>query len=212
MEFEEAYEKFLDQNRDLIDSGDFLNEAFNAFWGSDIWAKFIDDLLKLEIDPLKCCLGIIPNNFFARTEITNLILPEGIKKIGRGAFSNCMFLEKVVLPTSLEYIDRRAFAGDTSLDHIIYNGSMDDWIKVRKIGEEIFMGSPCKAIEFSKPSFAPYQGIPLGKYNEVSGNTSSTIGKFDTNKWDRIAEYSKQWAKWEEDSKLLKEIEDKWSF
>lgn len=212
MGFEKAYEKFLDQNRDLIDSEAFLDEAFHAFWGSDIWAKFIDDLLKLGVDPLKCCLRIIPSNFFARTKITNLILPEGIKKIGRGAFSNCMFLEKVVLPSSLECIDKRAFAGDTSLNHIIYNGSMENWIKVKKVGEEIFMGSPCKAIEFSKPSYFD-KGVAYGKYNDVSGNTSSTIGKFNTDKWDRIAEYSKQWAKqWEEDAKLLKEIKDKWSF
>lgn len=44
-----------------------------------------------------------------------LVIPEGVTKIGSAAFSGCTMLESVVLPASLKEIGSSAFAGCTSL-------------------------------------------------------------------------------------------------
>ena len=63
-------------------------------------------------------------------DFTTVIIPEGIKRIGKSAFENCTDIVKVVLPESLECIDDSAFKGCTNLsdinlpDNISYLGKL----------------------------------------------------------------------------------------
>ena len=50
--------------------------------------------------------------------LEEVVVPEGVKTIGNGAFENCTSLRRVSLPQSLEWIDEYAFAGCTSLERI----------------------------------------------------------------------------------------------
>ena len=58
-------------------------------------------------------------NFLKENDrIRKVILPEGIRRIGRNAFENCTALEKVVLPDSIEEIGFGAFRGCGCLKEI----------------------------------------------------------------------------------------------
>ena len=50
------------------------------------------------------------NSAFTNANLVEVILPEGLERMGRGAFSHCYELEKVVLPSTLKYIGNSAFA------------------------------------------------------------------------------------------------------
>lgn len=52
---------------------------------------------------------VVHNTAFAETEITKVIIPEGVIGIGSGAFSNCDYLTEVSLPSTLQYISDEAF-------------------------------------------------------------------------------------------------------
>jgi len=77
----------------------------------------------------------IPPRFVSGTQITNLIIPEGITEIGEGAFANCRILLDVTLPTTLETIGDSAFSGCIALTEILIPNS------VISIGERAFRGS-----------------------------------------------------------------------
>ena len=48
-------------------------------------------------------------------DITSVVIPDGVRKIGRGAFSDCRNLTDVTLPDTVEEIREVAFRGCTSL-------------------------------------------------------------------------------------------------
>ena len=52
-------------------------------------------------------------------------IPEGVKKIGNYAFSNCCELEEIILPKSLENISHNAFRGCDKLKKIINKSDID---------------------------------------------------------------------------------------
>ncbi len=57
-------------------------------------------------------------------QFKHIILPETLKTIGEGAFSNCTYLEDITLPNSVEIVKIRAFAGCTSLKTVKLSESM----------------------------------------------------------------------------------------
>lgn len=75
---------------------------------------------------------ITKDQYSGRTDLTEFIVPEGVKKIGSWAFRNCVNLERVILPDSLTEIGDSAFGGCKSLREIrIPEG-------VKKIGDHAF--------------------------------------------------------------------------
>lgn len=50
--------------------------------------------------------------------VKRVVIPNGVKKIGAGAFYNCLQLEEVILPTSLETIGSQGFGNCPSLEKI----------------------------------------------------------------------------------------------
>lgn len=70
----------------------------------------------------------------ARGKITKVTLPETIKVIGRGAFTNMTSLESIKIPDSVEEIEPYAFSSCSSLTEVTVPGS------VKKIGRVAFAG------------------------------------------------------------------------
>lgn len=70
--------------------------------------------------------------------ITGVVIPEGVKFIGRAVFSGLIKLRNVVLPESLEMIEIEAFTG-AAINDI-------DFKNVKKIGPMAFEGSRLKHI------------------------------------------------------------------
>ncbi len=65
--------------------------------------------------------------------ITEAVIPEGVIGIGGGAFSDCSNLKKVSLPSSLRFIDSKAF-GNNSVDVLTLGANIEG------IGWDIFSG------------------------------------------------------------------------
>ena len=61
---------------------------------------------------------------FAFTNITSVVIPEGVKTIGNSMFYGCTQLGKVVLPKSLTSIERYAFYGCWPLEEISIPGGV----------------------------------------------------------------------------------------
>lgn len=80
---------------------------------------------------------IIPNNIvgiheraFYETDLTEIIIPEGVQSIYTLAFARCKELLFVTIPNSIEFIDRAVFTGCESLVEIRYNGTIEEWNKI----------------------------------------------------------------------------------
>jgi len=54
-------------------------------------------------------------NGFSGTQLQSIVIPEGITKIGEGAFMNCRALTSVTFPSTLEIIESYAFRGCSAL-------------------------------------------------------------------------------------------------
>lgn len=61
------------------------------------------------------CVEAIADEAFAESDIMDVTLPEGLRKIGRRAFADCYDLETINLPSSLRVIGDEAFAGCEAL-------------------------------------------------------------------------------------------------
>ena len=83
---------------------------------------------------LKEC-GIIYGNYYSQQYdlylngelVTELDIPEGVRRIGDSVFEGIKNITKVSIPSSVTFIDRAAFRGCEFLDTIIYNGTKRDW-------------------------------------------------------------------------------------
>ena len=69
----------------------------------------------------------IPNLFFKNSEVSHIILPKKLVKIGKRAFDCCKNLESVKFPNSLSYIGESAFEYCPSLKHVYYEGTKKQW-------------------------------------------------------------------------------------
>ena len=98
--------------RTYVDGG----VVITGYWGSDT-----DIVIPAEIygDPV---VGI--GDFaFSYSELTSVVIPEGVTYIDEYAFSGCESLISVSLPSTMESIGESAFEGCTSLELVKYNGT-----------------------------------------------------------------------------------------
>ncbi|MDE5614118.1 MAG: leucine-rich repeat protein [Treponemataceae bacterium] len=56
-----------------------------------------------------------------------LVIPDGVTKIGYGAFKGCTSLTSVKIPASVTEIGSGAFDGRTSFETVTYNGTLAQW-------------------------------------------------------------------------------------
>ena len=85
------------------------------------WGSATDILIPAEIygDPV---VGI-GDGAFSYSDITSLVIPEGVTYIEEYAFSGCESLAWVSLPSTMETIGTAAFNNCTSLELVKYNGT-----------------------------------------------------------------------------------------
>ena len=79
----------------------------------------------------------IGNGAFARTNLTSVLVSEGVKKLASGVFSGCEYLEYAELPETLETIGRQVFSDCVSLERI----ALPDGIKRIEYGAFLGCGS-----------------------------------------------------------------------
>lgn len=84
-----------------------------------------------------------------KESIKELVIPDGVKIIGKAAFKNCKNLKKVTLNDNINTIDEEAFMGCTSLEEIGFNSSkeknQESRSYIHEIRKEAFSG--CKNLK-----------------------------------------------------------------
>jgi hypothetical protein len=66
------------------------------------------------------------------TQLQEVWVGEGTSTIGEGDFSGCTSLHTIHIPVSVDRIETKAFMDCTSLTHIYYDGTMEQWKAVEK--------------------------------------------------------------------------------
>lgn len=155
------YREFLDKYKEEINNRDFGNRAFTSFYGQKNWFHLLDDLYRLEINPLETIGDTIPEGFFMdynRDEV--IAIPPNITKIDDRAFYSSHIRRAVMTPT-VRAIYRLAFYSTHLVSivlppSVIYVGSscFEDCKKLKtvsirnstiRLGEDCFNG--CDELE-----------------------------------------------------------------
>ncbi len=76
-------------------------------------------------------LAYIGSDAFRNCGLTEIRLPEGLERIGRGAFELCHYLGNVYLPATLTYIGGSAFTPDYRMI-FTYGGTVAEWNATEK--------------------------------------------------------------------------------
>ena len=79
------------------------------------------------------------------TEITNLVIPDGMTTIGYYTFAGCVGLTSVTIPSSVTYINDRAFEGCSFTDIKVHVTDLSAFCNNCVI--PAFMGTPIKLID-----------------------------------------------------------------
>lgn len=88
------------------------NLSYIAVSNNNHYFKSINGILMSSVD--NCIICCPPN--YKETVVT---IPDGIEKIGEGAFINCSKLQSIQLPSTIKDIDECAFCGCESLASVI---------------------------------------------------------------------------------------------
>lgn len=81
---------------------------------------------------------ILDQAFYGCEKLFEIVIPDGTIAIGSGAFQKCTSLKKITLPKSIEHIECEAFKDCVSLDSIIVSP------KVIKLNSSVFYG--CRSL------------------------------------------------------------------
>lgn len=119
---------FLEQNKELIDGGNFDEFFFNAttLTPNDYYT-LIDAFHKSDINILSYVTEIPPHYFEMREDIQTFIVPEGIDRLKYKSFAECYNLTEISLPSSLILIYKSCFDGCKKLKKIKFNGTRKQW-------------------------------------------------------------------------------------
>ena len=129
------------------------------------------------------CTEIPDNAFLGHRGLRKVVLPNGVKRIGRQAFFNCKNLQEVVLPSAVEIIEDGAFNGCTALRKLDTSRAT-----LRNVGFAAFEGVPTAQLPqptfdlWAKAAQEKYSLIPYPAQLEVQQGKSldvSRIGKIE---------------------------------
>lgn len=108
-----------------------------VFEGTAYAEDFSDDFVILDNGTLYQYNGadedvVIPDNVtsiaadaFSGSSVVSVTLPEGVNEIS-GAFSNCLTLKSVTLPSDMTVLSEEAFSGCTSLETVVFPDALQE--------------------------------------------------------------------------------------
>lgn len=101
---------------------------------------------------------------FARSGLNSIVIPEGVEKIGYGAFYHCDDLTKVTIPSSVKEIDANAFSYTPWLTGLENNSSspfviVGDGILLAYTGSDSVVNIPDGVKQIGAEAFKDHMGI-----------------------------------------------------
>ncbi|MBQ8447949.1 MAG: leucine-rich repeat domain-containing protein [Clostridia bacterium] len=84
----------------------------------------------------------IKNEFYNCKNIKTIVFEEGVTEIGIDSVGMCESLETVYLPKSLEFMGE-TFYGSLSLKKIVYKGTSEEWLSLKRNLYWSFMNEEC---------------------------------------------------------------------
>lgn len=131
MKLTNRLKRFINQNAQFID-----NNNFDTLFSNGVEAKILSGdiselLIRSGIDFLPYVDHIYTSMFYDVQELERLTLGDNIEYIGTYAFNGCTNLKYLSLPKDLKMIKTAPFANCPKLQILNYQGTIDDWGKVR---------------------------------------------------------------------------------
>lgn len=131
MKLTNRLKRFINQNAQFID-----NNEFDTLFSNGVEAKIpagdiSEMLIRSGIDFLPYVDHIYTSMFYDVQELERLTLGDNIEYIGTYAFDGCVNLEYLSLPKDLKMIKTAPFDNCPKLQILNYQGTVDDWGKVR---------------------------------------------------------------------------------
>ena len=90
-------------------------------------------------------VSIIHLDTFRKSGIKSIKIPDSVKEIESGAFEYCRNLTSITIPNSLTDIGASAFQYCTSLNEIVYKGTISQWNSIKK-GNSWYFSVPAKVV------------------------------------------------------------------
>ena len=95
------------------------NRVFSLNKNGDLIETATEKIILYRSNVIDSSMKAIPDDAFAGSTISKVVIPEGVTTIGNGAFMGCYLLKEVKLPSTLKTIGGAAFMGCISLKKII---------------------------------------------------------------------------------------------
>ncbi len=117
------------ENSNFITQGDYIfYNANGQYYLIDYLGKETELILPESVNGNSYDIWMY--SFKEATDITKIVVPEGVKNIYSGAFYRCINLKVLVLPKSLEKMEY-PFNSCYKLFDIEYNGTKEEWGKIK---------------------------------------------------------------------------------
>lgn len=131
MKLTNRLKRFINQNAQFIDNNNF-DTLFSNGVEAEIPSGDISELLiRSGIDFLPYVDHIYTSMFYDVQELERLTLGDNIEYIGTYAFTGCTNLKYLSLPKDLKMIKTSPFDHCLKLQILNYQGTIEDWGKVR---------------------------------------------------------------------------------
>ena len=83
----------------------------------------------------KPVVGIAENGFSGNDVVKVILLADGMKSIGSGAFADCNKLVDIYIPDSIEYIGSSLFKDCLTIEDVVFWGTREQWDKIDKASD-----------------------------------------------------------------------------
>ena len=143
IEGENIYTVFANEKKEFLDNFEIIKGEI-IYFGQDEKKKNWAQELGITISPYVIVDGVLlsanENLNLVDEETGTLALPTSVKAIGEGAFANVEGLKIIIIPSTVEEIQKNAFNGNKTLEQVIFRTEIVDGMEqgTEIIGEGAF--------------------------------------------------------------------------
>lgn len=127
----------------------------------------------------------IGSHAFVSADVTEIIIPKTVKRIGKNAFALCSKLEKIDLPVGLGFIGEAAFKSCKSLTEIRLGGRLNGICKAAVLRDGVLFSRDEKTL-LAYPASRTVDGELVTEYTVPEGVEEIGYGAFTSAKLEKI--------------------------